>query len=199
MKRFIFFAFAATFASACLAEWTPADEDLENCMWRNGYPMSEKQCADIREEVARFGYQPKTQPSKKIEMGAEELAALYKQREVDRIEYQAKKAQEQAAAEEKENKRIAEIARQEAENKRNREQMARDEEKEEVVKKRKCGKDYMALRVGMTLERIDQCYEEPAYVTGTVSKGGVVETYRGAFYFIYVQNGRVVGYTRRRF
>lgn len=72
-----------------------------------------------------------------------------------------------------------------------------EHEKEEADKKRRCGKDFMALRIGMTLDRLEQCYEEPAFVTETVGKGGRVETYRGTFYFIHVRNGRVVGYTRR--
>lgn len=72
-----------------------------------------------------------------------------------------------------------------------------EQEKEEAAKKQKCGKDFMALRIGMTLERVEQCYEEPEYVTETVSNGGTVETYRGTFYFINVKNGRIVGYTRR--
>lgn len=71
------------------------------------------------------------------------------------------------------------------------------EREEQAAKKRKCGKDYNALRVGMKLSRIEQCYEEPAFVTETTSAGGTVETYRGTFYFIHVQDGRVVGYTRR--
>lgn len=187
MKKLIILIVALISASA----WAEG-EDLENCLYKNGVHIEFRVCELLKAEKAQDDLRIKRQAD-----GAEELAALYKQREVDRIEYQAKKAQEQAIVEEKEKKRIAEMAHQEAVNKRNREQMARDEEKEEAVKKRKCGKDYMALRVGMTLERIDQCYEEPAYVTDTVSKGSVVETYRGTFYFIYVQNGRVIGYTRR--
>lgn len=67
---------------------------------------------------------------------------------------------------------------------------------EEAVLKRKCGKDYMTLRIGMTIERLEDCYGA-SYVTETVSKGGVVETYRTIFDWVYVQNGRVTGYTKR--
>lgn len=66
------------------------------------------------------------------------------------------------------------------------------------AKKRKCGKDYMAIRIGMSIDRLEEC-NGAAYVTETVSKGGVVETYRTVFDWVYVQNGRVVGYTKRKF
>ena len=68
---------------------------------------------------------------------------------------------------------------------------------EEAVQKRKCGKDFKALRVGMTVDRFEECNEALSYVTDTVGKGGVVETYRSTFYFIHAQQGRVVSYTRR--
>lgn len=71
------------------------------------------------------------------------------------------------------------------------------EREEQTVQKRKCGKDFKALRVGMTVDRFEECNEALSYVTDTVGKGGVVETYRSTFYFIHAQQGRVVSYTRR--
>lgn len=55
----------------------------------------------------------------------------------------------------------------------------------------------MALRIGMTLDRFEECHEALSYVTDAVGKGGVVEIHRSTFYFIHAQNGRIVGYTRR--
>ena len=70
---------------------------------------------------------------------------------------------------------------------------------ENAAQKRKCGKDFKALRVGMKFSRFEQCNEEPTFITDTVGAGGVVETYRGTFYFIYVKNDKIISYTRRRY
>lgn len=68
---------------------------------------------------------------------------------------------------------------------------------EDAAKKRKCGKDFMALRVGMTFDRFEACNEALSYVTETTDKSGLVETYRSTFYIIHFSNDRVVSYTRR--
>lgn len=70
-------------------------------------------------------------------------------------------------------------------------------EREEADKKKRCGKDYMALRIGMHFDRVEQCFEALSYVTDTVSGGGTVETYRSTFYLLHFSNGVMVGYTRR--
>lgn len=69
---------------------------------------------------------------------------------------------------------------------------------EEAAQKRKCGKDYMTIRIGMSIGRLEDCHGA-AYVTDTVSKDGIVETYRTMFDWVYVKNGRVIGYTKRKF
>ena len=71
------------------------------------------------------------------------------------------------------------------------------EREEEAAMKKKCGKDFGQIRIGMALERFEDCTEAAAYVTDTVIAGGVVETYRSTFHLIHVKNGRIVGYTRR--
>lgn len=70
---------------------------------------------------------------------------------------------------------------------------------DEVAKEKACGKDYGALRIGITLKRFEQCNEALAYETTTVSKAGKVDVYRSTFYWVQVQGGKVVGYTRRTF
>lgn len=70
-------------------------------------------------------------------------------------------------------------------------------EEQMAALKRKCGKDAGQLRVGMTLERFEDCNGTASFVTDTVGKGGTVETWRASFYWLHVQNGRIVGYTRR--
>lgn len=71
------------------------------------------------------------------------------------------------------------------------------EREEAAAQKKKCGKDYQAMRIGMTLDRYEECTDGLVYVTETVSKGGVVETWRSTFYFIHARDGRIVAYTRR--
>lgn len=190
-----------TIPSVCLAQFNPVD-DLENCKWRDGRKILAKTCSELRREVANQQQIRENQNEEKEEWqlklekkGAEEVDQYLKDL-IDRSFKLSKIKTDlyKSCGESRkvngsykdlpcdpDNKSVSEI----------------EQEKEEAVKKRKCGKDFMVLRVGMTLERIEQCYEEPAYVTETVGKGGVVETYRGTFYFIYVQNGRVIGYTRR--
>lgn len=68
---------------------------------------------------------------------------------------------------------------------------------EDAVKKRKCGKDFMALRVGMTRDRFEECNEGLSYVTETTDKDGLIETYRSTFYYVHFSKDRVVSYTRR--
>lgn len=72
-------------------------------------------------------------------------------------------------------------------------QIQRDEQ---AARKRKCGKDFEALRIGMTLDRYEECTEALAYVTETVSKTGVVKTYRSTFYLIHSADGKIVAYSR---
>jgi hypothetical protein len=75
---------------------------------------------------------------------------------------------------------------------------ARDmQEEERAERQRKCGKDFEALRIGMSFERYEECTEEPSLIGEAVTKDGMIENYRGTFYLIRVQNGRIVGYTRR--
>jgi hypothetical protein len=70
-------------------------------------------------------------------------------------------------------------------------------DKEEVAREKACGKDYRALRVGMTLARFEQCYEALSYETETVTKAGTTEIYHSTFYWIQARGGKIVGYTRR--
>lgn len=70
------------------------------------------------------------------------------------------------------------------------------EREETAALKRKCGKDYMALRIGMKITRLEECLGA-IYDTETVSQTGVVKTYRTTHDWVYVQNGVVTGYTKR--
>lgn len=75
------------------------------------------------------------------------------------------------------------------------EQLQREEE---AAQKRKCGKDFGTIRVGISIDRLQEC-SGAAYVTETVSKDGVIETYQTMFDMVNVKDGRVVSYTKRRY
>lgn len=70
------------------------------------------------------------------------------------------------------------------------------ERDEQAAKKRQCGKDFEALRIGMSVSRFEQCTDGLVYVTDTVTKDGTVQTYRSTFYLIQVSNGKIISYTR---
>ncbi len=67
---------------------------------------------------------------------------------------------------------------------------------EESAQKRKCAKDFGAIRIGMSIDRLEEC-TGAAYVTKTVVKGSMIETYRTMFYWVNVKNGRVISFTER--
>lgn len=179
MKRLIILAVVLVSGSA----WANG-EDLENCLTRDGAHIEQKVCDLLRKE-------------KSVEDAHQKRQAEYlEQSRHQQAERDAEKAKKQAIVDAEDQKRVADLAHQEAENKRYREQLARDEAKEEAAKKLKCGKDYNTLRIGMTLEHLKQCVGA-IYTTKTVGRGGVVETYRTTFDLVHVQNGRVIGYTER--
>lgn len=70
---------------------------------------------------------------------------------------------------------------------------------DEVAKEKACGKDFGALRIGMSLKRFEQCNEALALETESVTKDGRTEVYRSTFYWIQARGGKIVGYTRRTF
>lgn len=75
--------------------------------------------------------------------------------------------------------------------------MRQVEEEENAAKRKACGKDYGKLKVGMTLDRFEQCTEALVFVTDRVDGAGVLEIYRSTFYVIESRDGRIVAFSRR--
>lgn len=71
------------------------------------------------------------------------------------------------------------------------------QDEERAARQRKCGKDFEALRIGMALDRYEECTEAVDYVTEKVSSAGAVEVYRGMFYYIEARDGRIVAFMRK--
>jgi hypothetical protein len=67
-------------------------------------------------------------------------------------------------------------------------------EADEVNKQKACGKDYMNIRVGMTLDRVEKCVGE-FFLHGQIkSKHGAVDHYTRGNTYLYIKNGRVVAW-----
>lgn len=166
-----------------------AGEDLEKCLERNGLPMHPKDCAMLRRMQAE-------------DRAAEERHQQYRAEmfEARRQAEEARKAEEakKAAIREAEylNEKAA-IDRQRAETERYRKQAEHDLAMEEAAQQRRCGKDYQVLRIGMKFSRFQDCSWGAVYETRTTTAQGVVDVYRGTFDYIYVKDGRIVGYTKR--
>lgn len=212
-------------SATCSAQLMASDIDIENCLWRRtGEVASEKTCNEAKalvvknkeiadqqreslEQQRRGADESKTERERvarenseiqrqKLEMkGAEEEARFQKVLAERQKLLSGKKPDPYKSCSELwvVNGRQAEMPCDP--NKKKDWELVQEEE--EAVQKRKCGKDFQQLRVGMSVQRFEDCYEALSYVNDTVSGGGGVETYRSTFYFIYVKNDRIVGYTRR--
>ena len=75
------------------------------------------------------------------------------------------------------------------------EQLQREED---AALKHKCGNDFRTLRIGMKVDRLEECVGA-TYETETVTQKGTVETWRTNFDWVNVQNGVVIGYTKRTY
>jgi hypothetical protein len=179
----------AVSAMTALAQNRPNFHDTENCRWSDGRPMNERDCALFRRERAK--YEEQQQRAADRQRQAEERRALAA---ADRAaQQQAKRdAEERAYLEYQE----AKAARDE-EDRAYRAKLEREEQDRELAQKKACGRDFQATRVGMKLSRFEQCTDGLAFITETVTKGRVVETYRSTFYLVHAVDGVIVGYTRR--
>lgn len=163
--------------------------DTVNCRWKDGRDMNARDCEFFRQRKA-------SDEAEEAAHQARLQARLAKQQE-------EREKQEQAKVERntKEAVRAAEIKReydqQQAEYWQAVQEGKRRREAEEAAQKKKCGKDFGKLRVGMTLGRYEECTDGVIFMTETVSKGAVVETYRSTFYFIHARDGLIVAFTRR--
>ena len=72
-------------------------------------------------------------------------------------------------------------------------------QREEVaIQKKQCGKNYKAIRIGMSLDLFESCTDGLIFISETVTESGVVEKYRSTFYIIQAKDDRIIAYSRRR-
>jgi hypothetical protein len=208
-------------------KWAADQQDLENCRWRpTGEALGQELCDKFRAEVAR---DKEIAEQQKLRLELQRMAAEQAQMEKERAlrkeieEFELRQAKKGAEEEAQFQKALAERMKLLAGKKKdpysscfeqwkvngvykempcdpNKKSPSQVEyEKEQAAMKKKCGKDYQQLRVGMSLQRFEDCTDGVVFVTDTMTAGGLVETYRSSFYIINVKNDRVVSYTRRRY
>jgi hypothetical protein len=208
-------------------KWDADQQDLVNCRWRpTGEALGQKLCDEFRAEVKRdkaMAEQRQQQIDQKrlaIKEAETERALRARKEEEDfALRQKIKGAEEEAEYQ----RVLAEREKSLAGRKRDPYTICTEDwkvdgyykpmpcdpnrkkspseveyENEQAAMKKKCGKDYQQLRVGMSLQRFDDCTEGGAtFVTDTMTAGGLVETYRSRFYIINVKGDRIVSYTRR--
>ncbi len=163
--------------------------DLVNCIWYDGRPMKEQDCALFRRLKAEE--QADTVRQQKINQAAHqrhEKAKAERQEILDK-----KKAEYDVYAQ----KRRAEMAHEADELREYREQLAKKEAADEARKERRCGKQYGRVLIGMSYDRVEDCLEGLAYASRTTTASGEIETYYSTFYLINFKDDKVVSFSRR--
>lgn len=185
------FFLCATFAAAQQPSYYK--HDLTNCRFDNGRPMDKVECEAIRrrfaEEARRHAEQAVLLKAEADRYEAERAAETAKRQEAEarRKEVQAaidarrKADAEQAKAERDYEERQAELATRAA---------ARKEANTRAV----CGSDYRNPRIGMRIDRAQQCVTAMR-VTGQINRAdGVVTTYQGGGAYFHVMDGLIVAW-----
>lgn len=188
---------AAAVAAFVSVQAPAAPPDLHACRYSNGISIEADVCQVLRRRAA--------EDSARQEAQAAALERLTRENEAEQAARQQRQADNLAAAQAA---REAEAARQRAALQQVRARMdaedkadARREAQQAATRtaaKASCGTDYLAPRIGMSIERARQCVSPSLQVTGQINRqDGVVTTYRtsgGATF--HTMNGVIVAWTR---
>lgn len=197
MKSFTFLILALMLNNA----WA-SDEDADSCVYYGQQVYDAHICDIARKEKANDDAIKQRQADRSS--GANLETCYWNTGTVIESNYcetMRKEQSEKVARKKEEDEHNAQLKREydaeQASLNKNREAFHREQEREEADQKRKCGKDYQRLRIGMKISRLQEC-SGATYFTKTVSADGVVETYRAMFDWVFVKNGVVTGYTERK-
>jgi len=185
MKQIAVIFLLAGFSLSCLA----SGNDLINCRWKDGRSMSARDCESERRYYGRIAAEEEAHKNRTEDRLARQRLAQEERR--------ASAAEKQAKIDAENKIRAAQYEKEQEEAKKEREKWEQEEAQAEARKKKQCGRDFNAIRIGMTLDRFEACTDGLAFETETTAKGGVIETYHSTFYWIHAQNGRIIAYTRR--
>jgi hypothetical protein len=185
----------ALFASLVGASSAYAQNDLVNCLWKDGRAMAQRDCATLRRIKADDDEQRRR---------SEEQQQAGRQREAER-QAQAKEAERQQALV-AEQRRAEERDRQEAQQRETDAWLAKDAAEQErrsaIANQRaqalraKCGADYKVPRVGMTYERAAECVGPLRMYSQLQRADGLISVYTGPGVMLHVMGQKVVAWTR---
>lgn len=191
-------AIACVIVLAC--SWTAAvaqqpTNDLVNCRWKDGRPMTERDCSTLRRVQAQDDAERQKQD-----------AQLQAAREREAQRRAQKQEDQRKAAEASEQRRAEEQARDEAQRRATEEMLAKEAAEEErqakVASQRaaalrtKCGADYRAPRVGMSFDRMKECAGPVKLYSEIQRADGVISIYTSPSGMVHVLHGQVVAWTR---
>lgn len=173
----------------------PSDykHDLVNCRFNNGIPMPQDECEATRKYFS-------AKEAKKAEQDAY-LAKANAAFEADQaVKLEEKKRKEAEWAADRAKRKAEDDARQ-AEYKRQSESEDRKYAEEErkatavaAASKERCGNDYKAPRIGMSIDRVKECVTS-VKMTGQLNRAdGVVTTYEGGNAYFHVMDSRIVSW-----
>jgi preprotein translocase subunit SecD len=178
----------------CTSATTKAGgEDLVNCLWPNGKPIDPRVCTSLRKTVVEKAEQQAQWEAQRqadqamIAKRQEEQAQLKAVADQKAMEDKKRWDEEQAAKKAELDKYLADQQRQE-----DREE-ARVRKIDEARRKA-CGDDYSNPRIGMTIQRAQQCVAD-FKLKGQINRAdGVVSTYMAGHAYAHVMNGKIISW-----
>ncbi len=190
MKTALKFLLCAA-ASAVTVSADAKGEDLVNCTFSNGVPMTQKVCVHMRKIAERDARQEEERQAA-VERDHEQRAAVQAQESAAADQAAIRRAQEQAAIQaHTEALQREEVARQKTNAK-----VAKAKAEREADRKAACGGDYKNPRIGMAIERAQECVGALKLRAQVNQADGVVSTYEGSGMVARVIDGKVVGWAR---
>jgi hypothetical protein len=170
----------------------PSDykHDLVNCRFYNGIPMPQDECEATRKHFA-------AKDAKKAEQDAylAKANAVFEAEQAVKLE-EKKRKEAEWAVERVKRKSADEIKQAEYWKMRDEEDHAQaiSERKAVSVIKSKCGADYKAPRIGMSIDRVKECVTS-VKMTGQLKRAdGVITTYEGGNAYFHVMDSRIVSW-----
>lgn len=186
--------FAVVVALAVLPATASArGEDLANCRFSDGTRIVWTLCERLRQEAIEERKHRAAQEEQLRRQQAEQDERRRRQEEVEAERHR----QRELAEQDRQNKQAERQAQADAEEAQYRREEARREklaaERTKATKER-CGDDYRAPRIGMSLARVQDC-AGPFKLKGQINRAdGVVSTYVRSGMYLHVMDDRIVSW-----
>lgn len=177
-------------------EMEVTDASLAECKLANGRRMEERVCKETQQALAAVyeGERKRLERAAASRAEHERYEAERKQREEEQARKQAQWAAERAAERARQE---AEFQKQQAQRDAEERAEARRDAAATAARKAACGSDYANPRIGMTLERAQQCVGNYKLVGQLNRADGVVSTYLGPKRYLHVMGGQIVAWGER--